>query len=137
MSSMFPSILNALGLGKEEKSAPAEKPKPTAASARATDPGRRDIPTPKKEMEMVDVEALMEAKAKANPEKLDWKVSIVDLLKLLDIESDLQHRKELASELGAPLDLFDDSAKMNVWLHKKVLQKIAENGGNVPKNLLD
>ena len=135
--SMFSSILNALGLGKEEKAAPAAKPKPASGPTRATDPGRRDIPAPKKDMEMVDVEALMEAKAKANPQELNWKESIVDLLKLLDIDSDLQHRKELATELGAPLDLFEDSAKLNVWLHKAVLKKVAENGGKVPKNLLD
>jgi hypothetical protein len=135
--SMFSSILNALGLGKKEKAAPPAKPKPASASR----PGHKDVPhaaqAPKKDMEMVDVEALMEAKAKANPQELNWKESIVDLLKLLDIDSDLQHRKELATELGAPLDLFDDSAKLNVWLHKKVMQKIAENGGKVPKNLLD
>jgi hypothetical protein len=68
---------------------------------------------------------------------LNWKVSIVDLLKLLDIDSSYEARKELATELGCPPELMDDSAKMNVWLHKTVLRKIAENGGNVPKELLD
>jgi hypothetical protein len=67
---------------------------------------------------------------------LDWKVSIVDLLKLLDIDSSREARNELAKELGCPADLMSDSAKMNVWLHKTVLQKIAENGGNIPQSLL-
>jgi hypothetical protein len=68
---------------------------------------------------------------------LDWKVSIVDLLKLLDMDSSYESRVELATELGCPPELMHDSAKMNVWLHKTVLKKIAENGGNVPKELLD
>ena len=67
---------------------------------------------------------------------LDWKVSIVDLLKLLKMDSSLSARKELATELGCPPDLMKDSAKMNTWLHKTVLQKIAENGGNIPQSLL-
>jgi hypothetical protein len=88
-------------------------------------------------MDMVDVVAKLEGLAKANPQKLDWKTSIVDLLKLLGIDSSLTSRKELAKELGCPTDLMGDSAKMNTWLHKTVLAKIAENGGNVPANLLD
>jgi hypothetical protein len=68
---------------------------------------------------------------------LNWKVSIVDLLKLLDLDSDFESRKEMAVELGCPPELMGDSAKMNVWLHKAVLKKIAENGGNIPQSLLD
>ena len=68
---------------------------------------------------------------------LDWKVSIVDLLKLLDIDSSREARAELAKELGCPADLMGDSAKMNVWLHKEVLKQIARNGGNIPASLLD
>lgn len=86
---------------------------------------------------MVDVVSKLESLAAATPEKLDWKVSIVDLLKLLGIDSSSEARKELATELKIPADLMDDSAKMNIWLHKTVLQEIAANGGNVPKNLLD
>ena len=85
----------------------------------------------------VDVVAKLEGLAKANPAKLNWKVSIVDLLKLLDLESSSDARKELATELGCPADLMGDSAKMNTWLHKEVLKKIAANGGNIPKELLD
>jgi hypothetical protein len=68
---------------------------------------------------------------------LDWKVSIVDLLKVLGIDSSREARNELAKELGCPPELMSDSAKMNVWLHKTVLKKIAENGGNIPKELFD
>jgi hypothetical protein len=86
---------------------------------------------------VVDVVAQLEKLSAASAEKLNWKTSIVDLLKLLGIDSSLQARKELAVELHCPADKMDDSAEMNVWLHKTVLQKIAENGGNIPANLLD
>ena len=95
-----------------------------------------DAPKPAA-MEMVDVVSKLEGLAKANPAKLNWKTSIVDLLKLLDLESSFDARKELATELGCPADLMGDSAKMNTWLHKEVLRKIAANGGNIPKDLLD
>lgn len=87
-------------------------------------------------MREVDVVAQLEQKAAASPEKLNWRTSIVDLLKLLDIDSSLAARKELATELGCPAGLMGDSAKMNMWLHKTVLAKLAANGGNVPKELL-
>jgi hypothetical protein len=80
---------------------------------------------------------ILEKLAAANPQKLTWKTSIVDLLKLLDIDSSFAARKELATELGCPADLMGDSARMNMWLHKTVLKKIADNGGDVPKELLD
>jgi len=75
--------------------------------------------------------------AAASPQNLNWKTSIVDLLKLLDLDSSFTARKELVVELGCPPDLMGDSAKMNVWLHKTVLKKLAENGGNIPAGLLD
>jgi hypothetical protein len=84
----------------------------------------------------VDVVGQLEAKAAANSQKLNWRSSIVDLLKLLDIDSSLDARKELAKELGCPANLMADSAQMNLWLHKAVLHKLADNGGNVPKELL-
>jgi hypothetical protein len=87
-------------------------------------------------MAMVDVVSKLDNLAGDNP-GLDWKVSIVDLLKLLGMDSSLTARKELATELGCPPDLMGgDYSKMNIWLHKTVLQKIAENGGNIPKELL-
>ena len=85
----------------------------------------------------VDVVAQLEKRAAASGEKLNWKTSIVDLMKLLDMDSSLAERKELAKELGAPADVMDDSAQMNMWLHKEVLKRIAANGGNVPANMLD
>jgi len=86
---------------------------------------------------MVDVVAKLEKLAAESPEKLNWKTSIVDLMKLLGLDSSLAERKELAKELGCPADKMADSAEMNKWLHKTVLQKIAANGGNIPKELLD
>ncbi|MES2785539.1 MAG: DUF3597 domain-containing protein [Pseudomonadota bacterium] len=90
-----------------------------------------------KPITQVDVVAQLEQKAAANSQKLNWQTSIVDLMKLLDIDSSLESRKELAKELGAPADLMNDSAKMNMWLHKQVMARLAANGGNVPANLLD
>ncbi len=86
---------------------------------------------------VVDVVAKLEGLAAAHEQKLNWKVSIVDLLKLPGLESSLSVRKELAIELRCPAEKMDDSAQMNMWLHKAVLQKLADNGGNVPKELLD
>ncbi|NJL09169.1 MAG: DUF3597 domain-containing protein [Methylacidiphilales bacterium] len=82
----------------------------------------------------VDVAAILTAIAERTKEKLDWRRSIVDLMKLLQLDSSLAARKELAKELGysgAP----DDSAAMNGWLHKQVMRKLAENGGKVPDDL--
>ena len=85
----------------------------------------------------VDVMATLEKKSAAAGDKLNWKTSIVDLLKLLDLDSSLASRKELADELGAPADLKDGSAEMNLWLHREVLRRIAANGGNIPASMLD
>lgn len=82
----------------------------------------------------VDVAANLDALAKASKEKFDWRKSIVDLMKLLKLDSGLAARKELAKELGYTGDM-GDSAKMNVWLHKQVMTKLAENGGKVPDEL--
>ncbi|MBV8813864.1 MAG: DUF3597 domain-containing protein [Verrucomicrobia bacterium] len=84
---------------------------------------------------VIDVAAILDGLAAKNPEKLDWKTSIVDLLKLIDVDSSHSARVTLAKELGYSGD-FNDSAAMNVWLHKQVLQKIVENGGKIPQNLL-
>ena len=85
----------------------------------------------------VDVVAQLERRAVANPQKLDWRTSIIDLLKLLDVDSSLDARKALARELGAPAREMDDSSGMNLWLHQEVLARIEANGGNVPASLLD
>jgi hypothetical protein len=83
----------------------------------------------------VDVEEVLSDLASKNPQKLNWKTSIVDLMKLLDIDSSLENRKELAGELGYTGDM-NDSAAMNVWLHKRVMQELEKNGGKVPASLV-
>lgn len=139
--SLFGKILEKLGIGSgaaQAAPAPQARPAPTPqgtpqAQAAPAPAARPAAPAP---IAVVDVVAKLEKLAAANPEKLNWKVSIVDLLKLLGIDSSLAARKELATELGCPADKMGDSAAMNMWLHKTVLKKIADNGGNVPKELL-
>jgi hypothetical protein len=114
---------------------PAAAPAPKAAVAQApAQPGQTTKAAPVAISE-VDVVAKLELLGAGTG--LNWKVSIVDLLKLLDIDSSREARNELAEELGCPPELMSDSAKMNTWLHKTVLKKIAENGGNIPQSLLD
>jgi len=124
---IFSNILAKLGFGDDKKevaaeAAPAAVEAPTTAAPVA--------------ISAVDVVAKLESLASAHAEKLNWKVSIVDLLKLLGLDSSLAVRKELATELGCPAEKMGDSAQMNMWLHKTVLQKLAENGGNIPAELL-
>jgi len=89
-----------------------------------------------KPAEPVDVEAIMEAAVKAKGIKLNWRTSIVDLLKALDIDSSLAARKELAAELKYDGKDPDGSAEKNIWLHKAVMKALAENGGKIPSDLL-
>ena len=145
---IFSSILEKLGIGTAHaKPAPDIRPygpksgvpgAPGAAST-ANAPGKPAIPTamPPVAISEVDVVAQLEKRAAASSQELNWRTSIVDLLKLLDIDSSLAERKALATELGCPADRMSDSASMNIWLHKEVLKRIAANGGNVPANLLD
>jgi hypothetical protein len=84
----------------------------------------------------VDVERILNDMAAKNPQKLNWRTSIVDLMKLLDLDSSLAARKDLAQELNYTGDT-SDSASMNIWLHKQVMKKLAENGGKVPADLQD
>jgi len=131
---LFGTILEKLGFGSTVAT-PAPPPRPAAAPASAPPPtAAPPAPTP---VAVVDVVAQLEQRAAANPQKLNWRTSIVDLLKLLEIDSSFAARKALATELGCPAELMGDSAKMNMWLHKTVLARIAANGGNVPKDLLD
>ena len=82
----------------------------------------------------VDVEAILTEKASQKSEKLNWRQSIVDLMKLLDLDSSLTARKQLAQEMGYTGEL-TGSAEMNIWLHKQVMKKLADNGGKVPESL--
>jgi uncharacterized protein DUF3597 len=127
----FSKILEKLGFGSSANAGPQ------ASTAAPASPAAAPTEATPKPVAVVDVVAQLEQRAAANPQKLNWRTSIVDLLKLLDIDSSFNARKELATELGCPADLMGDSAKMNMWLHKTVLQRIADNGGNVPKELLD
>jgi hypothetical protein len=127
---LFDKILNKLGLGRAAKAEPI----PTVPPPPRTVPIPPAGPAP---IAVVDVVAQLEKLAASNPQKLNWKVSIVDLLKLLGLDSSFAARKELAVELGCPPEKMGDSAQMNMWLHKTVLQKLADNGGNIPKELLD
>lgn len=130
----FSKILETLGIGSAEAAAPPPAAAPTSPTAAPPAPAAPPPPTP---IGVVDVVAQLEERAAANPQKLNWRTSIVDLLKLLEIDSSFGARKELATELGCPAEMMGDSAKMNVWLHKTVLAQIAANGGNVPQDLLD
>ena len=129
---LFSSILEKLGFGQQ-----AEPSKSTPAPAPSSAPQAAPVEKPAvAAISAVDVVAKLESLGASNPQKLNWKTSIVDLLKLLSLDSSLEARKGLAAELGCPKDKMGDSAQMNIWLHKTVLQKLAENGGNIPKELL-
>lgn len=123
----FSSILSKLGFGEQAVAAAEQAPSAPTAPAPAAGPAAISV---------VDVLGQLEALAAKHAEKLNWKVSIVDLMKLLGLDSSLNARKALATELGCPNDKMADSAAMNIWLHKTVLQKLAANGGNVPAELL-
>lgn len=132
----FSNILEKLGM-KEAAAAPVITPPAAPAAAAPTDaPAAAPAAPVVNSISMVDVMTLLTEKAASHPEKLNWKTSIVDLLKLLGLDSSLAARKELAKELYCPDELMADSAQMNMWLHKNVLGHIAANGGNIPAELL-
>lgn len=131
----FSKILEKLGFGGD-KVASAAAPVDTAAEDAAAAAAASAAAAAPQAIAVVDVVAQLEQRAAANPQKLNWRTSIVDLLKLLDIDSSFAARKELAAELGCPANLMGDSAQMNMWLHKTVLARIAANGGNIPQDLL-
>ena len=120
--SIFGKIMGAI-FGNKAEAAPASAGTGTATGTATAASG-------------VDVVPILEKAAAAKKEKLNWRTSIVDLMKVLDLDSSLSARKELAKELGYTGDT-NDSAKMNVWLHKQVMIKLAANGGKVPADLKD
>jgi len=142
--SIFGDIMSAI-FGRSAK---AETPAAgTAAPSASTAPKASPAPSgtvtrtgpapegPKVEWSApVDVAAVLDGLAKKNKQKLNWRTSIVDLMKLLDLDSSLSARKELAKELKYSGDT-NDSASMNIWLHKQVMTKLAESGGKVPDSL--
>lgn len=131
--SLFSTILEKLGI---THTAPTQN---NSNSANSSDTGQvasnSQAQAPVQAASNVDVAAKLDGMASQNSEKLNWKNSIVDLLKLLNIDSSLNNRKELAKELNYSGST-DDSAAMNIWLHKAVLTKLSQNGGNVPAELL-
>ena len=117
------------------------KPSPTTPGAGPASPGTKSSSSRRASgapgtapQSAVDIEAVLTKLAAQNKEKLDWRRSIVDLMKLLKLDSSLPARKELAKELHYAGNT-SDSAAMNVWLHKQVMIKLAENGGKVPDSL--
>ncbi|MDM0111379.1 DUF3597 domain-containing protein [Variovorax sp. J22R133] len=115
--------------------APAPAAPGTAPNATATATATAAQPAPAA-MSEVDVQKLLDDMSAKSSEKLNWKTSIVDLMKLLGLDSSLTARKELAKELHYTGDT-NDSASMNVWLHRQVMNKVAANGGKVPADLKD
>jgi hypothetical protein len=145
--SIFSNILDKLGLNKGKPAAAAAPtpatttPKPTSYAPSQPPVGMGSQPAaaaPKPAaISLVDVGEKLDAMAAKLPKKPEWRVSIADLLFLLGLDNSLAARKELAKELGCPADLMGgDYSQMNIWLHKTVMNKIAENGGSVPKELL-
>ncbi len=111
------------------KAVAADAPAGTPGGAGGTSGGGAGMP-------QVDVEKIVTEMAAQKKEKLDWRKSIVDLMKVLDLDSSLKARQALAKELNYTGDM-NDSAKMNIWLHKQVMNKLAANGGKVPADLKD
>jgi hypothetical protein len=135
--SLFSTILSKLGIGTAT-AAPTPTPQRTPPASTSSAPSLSPSPSSSRPPAApVDIAAVLEQRAAASSQKLNWRTSIVDLLKLLDMDSSLTARKSLATELGCPADLMGDSAKMNMWLHKTVLARVAANGGKVPPELLD
>lgn len=126
--SIFGMIKDAIWGKAAAKAAPAAAaPAPTAA-ATPTPPAAPPAPM------HVDVAALLDEIQSHNDENLHWRTSIVDLMKLIGLDSSLTNRKQLAEELNYP-GATDGSAEMNIWLHKQVMTKLAENGGSIPVEL--
>ena len=133
--SIFSSILQKLGLGGEEKK--TEEATGSSTEASGTPQGIMETPAAAPAPaggESVDIEAILNDLTAKSSENLDWKHSIVDLLKLLGIDSSYAHRKELAQELG--IEGYQGTAEQNIELHRIVMVKLAENGGRVPSDLL-
>jgi hypothetical protein len=131
--SLLNSILEKLGLKKSDKPAAAVSAPVDVQSKYMEDAKKSAAPVA---VDVADVVARLDGMAKKYPMKLNWKESIVDLLVLLDLPHKGEDLKELAVELNCPADKIDDSFKRNMWLHKAVLQKIADAGGRIPPELL-
>jgi hypothetical protein len=134
--SIFGNIMSAIFKSSSPATAapPPQSAPPQSAPTQAAPPPAPPASTSTATMERVDVAAVLTKLAAQNKEKLDWRRSIVDLMKLLNLDSGIAARKQLATELHYVGDM-NDSASMNIWLHKQVMQKLTENGGKVPADL--
>ena len=130
--SIFGTIMNAI-FGTAKAAPTGGAASGGAASGGAASGGAATAPSAAP-AQTVDVAPILDKAVAAKKEKLDWKHSIVDLMKALDIDSSLSARKELAKELGYTGDT-NDSASMNIWLHKQVMSKLAANGGKLPPDI--
>ena len=137
--SIFTKIKDAI-FGNKAAAQPNPRPAPPPTAGRAPSattgtaaPQTKPAPAA---AQPVDVEAVLQGMASNNKQQLNWRTSIVDLMKLLNMDSSLENRKELARELGYTGDQ-NDSAAMNIWLHKRVMKELAAHGGKVPANMLD
>lgn len=133
---IFSKIKDAI-FGKKAEAAepaPAAPPSPVGSALDAATNAMAAASNPA--ISEIDVEAILAAEAAKAGQPLNWRTSIVDLMKLLDIDSSLDNRKELAQELGYTGEL-NGSAEMNIWLHKAVMRELAANGGKVPADLTD
>jgi hypothetical protein len=128
---IFPSSHPAVAQADAPTTAPAGSVAGSAAPASVTSPAASTQNMPE-----VDVEQILNGMAQSAGQTFNWRTSIVDLLKLLGLDNSLQSRKELAGELGYSGDT-NDSASMNIWLHRQVMNKLAANGGKVPADLKD
>jgi hypothetical protein len=127
LAKIFPSHHPAVATPPAAPAPAAAAPAPAVAPA---------APAASPTLDPVDVEKILNDKAAGRAEKLNWRTSIVDLMKLLDLDSSLAARKALAAELHFSGDT-NDSAAMNIWLHRQVMNKLAQNGGKVPADLKD
>jgi uncharacterized protein DUF3597 len=135
--SLFDTIKNAIFGHSAAAAAPAQSASTAtqgSASASAATPASQQSQAAPAASPPVDVEAVLSGLAAKNPQKLNWQTSIVDLMKLLNLDSSLQNRQQLAKELGYGENMAD-SAAMNIWLHRQVMQKLAQSGGKVPASL--
>ena len=132
--SILGSILGGIFKKKKEEAVPAAPAAPAPTAAPAAHQAAPAAPAAAAPAQEVDVAGILDFMNDQRAQKLNWRTSIVDLMKLVGMESSLAERKELADELGYTGDK-SDSASMNIWLHAQVIQKIKDNGGRLPTDL--
>jgi hypothetical protein len=132
--SIFSSIMSKIFGAPTAAATPATAGAQTGRTATSAPSGGATATSASAAAQTVDVAAVLSDLAAKNPQRLNWRTSIVDLMKLLGLDSSLEARRELARELNYTGDT-GDTAAMNIWLHQQVMRKLAENGGRVPDEL--